>query len=280
MAKPPVPQTPPACGGRSDPSDPLWILPAIDLLGGRCVRLLRGDYASARVYSEQPAEVARSFARAGARMLHLVDLDAARGGAKGNRQALAGIRRAFPFLIEVGGGVRAEEDIRALLDLGMDRLILGTALAREPERVARWCAAYGRALWGGIDALDGRVRVSGWEAEAGLQDTELARAAQALGVGGLIYTAIRRDGALSGPDLEATNRVAAACGLPVILSGGIGGPRDVAEVARGRHPRVRGLILGKALYEGKVDLAELCRAWPQGGGRAPEEGFPQVPPSR
>ena len=196
-------------------------------------------------------------------MLHVVDLDAARGEGKNNRAALAGIRNAFPHPIEVGGGVRCEADIAELLDLGIERLVLGTVLARDPERVARWCARHGQALWGGIDALDGRVRVAGWEAEAGLEDVELARRAEALGIGGLIYTSIRRDGALEGPDLAATNRVAEACSLPLILSGGIGHFEDVEAVARRRHPRVRGLIVGKALYEGKVDLAELVRAFPQ-----------------
>ncbi len=242
----------------------LWLLPAIDILDGRCVRLFQGDYASARVYAESPAAVARAFAEAGARMLHLVDLDAARGGGTRNRAVLAEVRRAFQYPIEVGGGVRTDEDVRELLDLGADRLIVGTVLARDPQRVASWCARFGQAVWGGIDALDGRVRVAGWEAEAGLEDVRLARQAEALGVGGLVYTSIRRDGALEGPDLEATNRVAEACGLPVILSGGISRPEDVEAVARGRHPRVRGLIVGKALYEGKVDLATLVRAFPQG----------------
>jgi phosphoribosylformimino-5-aminoimidazole carboxamide ribotide isomerase len=256
----------------------MWIIPAIDLLAGQCVRLYRGDYRSARVYSRDPAEVARSFAGAGAVRLHVVDLDAARGGEgpaggpgssgagadrRTNRPLLARIRRAFPHPIQVGGGIRSEEDIRELLDMGMDRLVLGTVLVRDPQAVASWCARYRPALWGGIDALDGQVKVAGWCSDAGLEDIRLAREAQALGIGGLVYTSIARDGTLEGPDIERTNRVADAVELPVILSGGIGGPQDVETVFHRRHPGLRGLILGKALYESRVDLAAMIRSYPQ-----------------
>jgi phosphoribosylformimino-5-aminoimidazole carboxamide ribotide isomerase len=244
------------------------IIPAIDLLGGSCVRLAQGSYASARRYAGDPAEVALGFARAGVRWVHVVDLDAARGLSGANREAIRRIRAALGSArLEVGGGIRSANDLAELSTAGADRLILGTVLVRAPAEVAAWvsareAAAAGPELWAGIDARDGRVRVSGWEEEGGLEDLELARRARELGLGGIVYTSIARDGTLEGPDIERTNRVAEAGGLPVILSGGIGSPADVDRVARERVEGVVGVIVGKALYEGRVDLAELIRRYP------------------
>jgi phosphoribosylformimino-5-aminoimidazole carboxamide ribotide isomerase len=237
------------------------IIPAIDLLGGACVRLHQGRYESVRRYAEDPVEVARGFERAGARWIHLVDLDAARGRGAENREAIRRVRRAVACRLQVGGGIRSEQDLRELEEAGAERLVLGTVLVRHPERVADWRARFERELWAGIDALEGRVRVAGWGEEAPLQDRELAMRARELGLNGIIYTSIARDGTLEGPDLAGTNRVAEACGLPVILSGGIGGAEDVESVFRGRLPGVQGVIVGKALYEGRVDLAELLRCY-------------------
>jgi phosphoribosylformimino-5-aminoimidazole carboxamide ribotide isomerase len=164
----------------------------------------------------------------------------------------------------VGGGLRAEGDLAELRAAGAERLILGTVLVRAPQEVAAWISRRGPAgagpeLWAGIDALEGRVRVSGWGEEGGLEDLELARRARELGLDGVVYTSIERDGMLDGPDLERTNRLAEACGLPVILSGGIGSEADVERVARRRAPGVVGLIVGKALYEERIDLAAVIR---------------------
>jgi phosphoribosylformimino-5-aminoimidazole carboxamide ribotide isomerase len=285
----------------------MTVIPAIDLLGGACVRLTQGGYNSARRYAVDPVEVALGFARAGARWVHVVDLDAARGAgadARGetrqggrhpggtNRAVIRRLREAMGRAggpggtegprgpgpgcrLEVGGGIRTERDLAELAEAGADRLVLGTVLVREPERVAAWAAARvsaarsggaaggsgGPELWAGIDARDGRVRVAGWEEEAGVEDLELARRARELGLGGVVYTSIARDGTLLGPDIERTNRVAEACGLPVILSGGIGSAEDVERVYRERAGGVVGLIVGKALYEGRVDLAQLVRRY-------------------
>jgi len=273
------------------------VIPAIDLLGGACVRLHQGSYDSVRRYAEDPAVVARSFARAGARWVHVVDLDAARGagaGARGgtrqggrhpgaaNRGAIRRIREALGRAagpggreesaslprLEVGGGVRTGQDLAELAEAGADRLILGTVLVRDPGQVAAWVAARkaagagaGPELWAGIDARDGRVRVSGWAEEGGLEDLELARRARELGLTGIVYTSIARDGTLLGADIERTNRVAEACGLPVVLSGGIGSAADVERVHRERVEGVVGVIVGKALYEGRVELADLIRRY-------------------
>jgi phosphoribosylformimino-5-aminoimidazole carboxamide ribotide isomerase len=237
------------------------IIPAIDLLGGFCVRLRQGRYDSARRYSENPVEVARSFERDGARWIHLVDLDAARGQGADNREAIRRVRKAVACRLEVGGGIRSERDLQELVQAGADRLVLGTVLAAHPERVAAWRARFSGELWAGIDALNGRVRVAGWGEEAGLEERELALRAAELGLAGIVHTSIGRDGTLEGPDLEASNRLAEACSLPVILSGGIGGAEDVESVYRRRRPSVIGVIVGKALYEGRVELAELLRRY-------------------
>ncbi len=229
----------------------------MDLLGGRCVRLYRGDYGSVTRYGEDPAETARAFRKAGARRIHVVDLDAARGGGADNRDRIREIRAAVDGTIEVGGGVRSESDVEELLAIGVDRLIVGTLLARDPDTLARWTGRYGRVFIAGIDALDGTVKISGWEAEAGIRDLDLAARAREVGAVAIIYTDISRDGTLEGPSIERTNRVAEAAGLPVILSGGIGSDSDVEAAVRENEGGIVGIITGKAVYEGKVDLARM-----------------------
>jgi phosphoribosylformimino-5-aminoimidazole carboxamide ribotide isomerase len=246
----------------------LLLLPAIDVSGGRCVRLLQGSFSEATRYSLDPVEAARSFAGAGARWLHVVDLDAAEGKGVNNRLLIGRMRRAVSCRIEVGGGVRTEEDARLLLDQGVDRIVLGTVLAKARGEAAAWIARLGPRFVGAIDARDGRVRVAGWTADAGFADTELAGVAAAMGVRGIVYTNIARDGTLSGPDIERTNAVARAAGLPTILSGGIGRLEDVEEVAARRASLLVGVILGKALYESRVDFASLVIRFPQESGSA------------
>jgi phosphoribosylformimino-5-aminoimidazole carboxamide ribotide isomerase len=253
---------------RSDPRlrrSPFEILPAIDLFEGACVRLRQGRYDSATRYAGDPVRVAQGFEAEGARWIHLVDLDAARrkfdGPASGaqNREAIRQIRRGVACRIEVGGGIRSEEDVRELLGLGVDRLVLGTVLVRNPDAARRWSERFGPVFVAGIDAAGGRVRVAGWETDGGSSDLELARRSRQLGMAGIVYTAIARDGTLDGPDLERTVRVAEVSGLPVIVSGGVGGPADVERAAALDNPLVRAVIIGRAIYEGRVDLGALIR---------------------
>jgi phosphoribosylformimino-5-aminoimidazole carboxamide ribotide isomerase len=239
----------------------MLVIPAIDLLGGRCVRLLRGEFGSSKEYASDPADMARRFQDAGARWLHVVDLDAARGRGEDNRKAIASIRSAVDARIEAGGGIRREEDVRALLSMGVDRLVLGTVLARSPETACAWAGRFGPVFLGGLDALDGMVKVSGWTDDASLKDTDFARSFRRLGMRGVIHTSIGRDGTLQGPDLAATAAVAEAAGLPTVVSGGVGSFADVEAVFRGGSALVAGVIVGKALYEGRVDLAALVRAF-------------------
>lgn len=226
------------------------VVPAIDILGGRCVRLYQGDYSRSTVYDFDPAEVAREFEAAGAKRIHLVDLDAARGG-ENNRAIVRRVRAAVSCIIELGGGVRREEDIRELVDIGVDRIVVGTMIVREPDAVAAWSERYGR-LVAGIDARDGRVRVSGWEDDTSVSDEEAAEWAGTHGLRSIIYTDISRDGALTGPSFERTARIAEVSGLPVILSGGISSLDDIDAAAKTKG--VVAAITGRALYEGKIDL--------------------------
>lgn len=241
----------------------MLLIPAIDLLDGRCVRLLRGSFSEATRYDADPVEMARSFAGLGARWLHVVDLDAAGGGGKDNRAVIARVRAAVGCRLEVGGGVRVEQDARRLLSLGVDRIVLGTALVRTPLLAAEWIARLGPRFVGGIDAYDGRVKIAGWSADAELSDIQAAAGLAGLGIGGLVYTSIARDGTLAGPDIDRTNAAARAAGLPTILSGGIGSAADVETATAEADPLVAGIILGKALYEGRADLGALIRRFPQ-----------------
>jgi phosphoribosylformimino-5-aminoimidazole carboxamide ribotide isomerase len=241
----------------------MTIIPAIDLLGGRCVRLYKGRYDESVTYNDDPVKTAEAFCEAGARRIHVVDLDAARSDGS-NRTVLREIRRAVPAVIETGGGIRSEKDVEELLEAGADRLILGTVLVRNPDLVEGWIRKYGPRFIAGIDALNGLVKVAGWEKSGGVSDLDLASRAAELGFISIIYTNIDRDGTLEGPDLERTLQVAEASGLPVIVSGGISGIGDCQRAARHLRPPgspgITGIITGKAVYEGRIDLAEAVKS--------------------
>ena len=177
----------------------MLIIPAIDLLDGKCVRLYKGDYSKVTVYSDDPVAMARSFVTSGAKRIHLVDLDAARGSAN-NRSIIAEICRQVDALFELGGGIRTQDDVKEIVDIGVDRLILGTVFAKDPECGARWTAQFGKKFIAGIDALNGEVKVSGWQQGVRMADTELAKKAAECGMCSIIYTNIVKDGTLSGHD--------------------------------------------------------------------------------
>lgn len=195
-------------------------------------------------------------------MIHVVDLDAAEGKGLDNRAAIAAIRAAVACVLEAGGGVRSDEDVRRLVELGVERIVVGTVLAASPHAVSGWVARFGRRFVAGIDARAGKVRVAGWTEDAGIEDVDLARRLAPLGVDGLVYTSIAADGTLSGPDVARTAAVARAAGLPTLLSGGIGCEADVDAASRA-DPLVVGAIVGRAMYEGRVDLAGLLARFPQ-----------------
>lgn len=235
----------------------MTIIPAIDLLDGACVRLYKGDYESSTVYDTDPLEQAMRFKAAGARRIHLVDLDAARGGGKNNRAVIRRLCESVEARFEVGGGIRTEEDVKELTDAGVQRLVVGTAFARDPAVLAKWTKRFGRIFIAGIDAADGRARISGWEEDSGVGDLELAAMAAGNGALSIIYTNIDRDGTLAGPDVERTVLVAAASKLPVIVSGGIRGEEDFRRLFSGKPEGIAGVIVGKALYENRFDLKRV-----------------------
>ena len=245
-----------------DLTRPFLVVPAIDLRAGRCVRLVQGSFSSATVFPLDPAEQARRFADAGARMIHVVDLDAAEGKGLDNRASLRTIRTAVTCALEVGGGVRTDEDARQLVELGIERIVAGTVLAASARTVGGWVERFGPRFVAGIDARAGRVKVAGWAADTGLTDTELAGRLAGLGLVGLVYTSIAVDGTMAGPDVGRTVEVARAAGLPTLLSGGIGSEADLDAASRA-DPLVVGAIVGRAMYEGRVDLAGALARFPQ-----------------
>jgi phosphoribosylformimino-5-aminoimidazole carboxamide ribotide isomerase len=235
----------------------LIIIPSIDILNSECVRLYKGRYADVTVYSQDPVEIAQSYEKAGAKRIHVVDLDGARGKGKHNRDIIAKIRKTVSCTIEVGGGIRTEQDIEELMEIGVDNLILGTVFARDPEKVAEWIQKYDSYFIAGIDALNGEVKITGWEDDSGIKDTDLAKKAKDIGCKEIIYTNISNDGTLTGPDIDRTQLIAEESGMPVVLSGGISKREDVAEVVRRNCSLITGIIIGKAIYEEKVSVKDL-----------------------
>ncbi len=232
------------------------VIPAIDLLEGRCVRLAQGDYQRATIYGEDPAAVAAGFAAYAISRLHVVDLDGARAGKPLNSAAVAAIAaRVRPLPVQVGGGIRSLADVAARLEVGVERVILGTVALRDPELVKRAARLYPGRIAVGIDARDGRVAVEGWLEASEASAVEIARRFEDAGVAALIHTDIARDGMLSGPNLEATRAVALAVAIPVIVSGGVSCDDDLVAAARLRSSGIAGAIVGRALYTGAVDLA-------------------------
>jgi phosphoribosylformimino-5-aminoimidazole carboxamide ribotide isomerase len=233
----------------------MWVLPAIDLKDGRCVRLLHGRADQETVYSTDPAAMARSFAGAGAAMLHVVDLDGAFQGQPANLVAIRAIRAAVRLPIELGGGLRTLDNIQRALDSGVDSVILGTLAVRQPKLMEQALARFGgERIQLGIDARDGKVAVSGWVEDTALDAVEFAVRWRECGVQRAVFTDIARDGALTGPNLPAIRAFAKGSGLRVTASGGVSGPEDLERLAELEPLGVDRAIVGKALYEGAVTL--------------------------
>jgi phosphoribosylformimino-5-aminoimidazole carboxamide ribotide isomerase len=232
------------------------LIPAIDLLGGECVRLAQGRYDAATVYEADPAVAAARFVAAGVTRLHVVDLDGAKAGRPVNRDAVRAIvAAAGPVPVQLGGGLRDLDAIAATLDAGVDRAILGTVALRDPAIVRAATAAHPGRIVVGLDAKDGRVSVEGWLETGEATVVEVARRFEDAGVAALVHTDIARDGMLSGPNLEASAALADAVSIPVIVSGGVSSEADLLAAARLASRGIAGAIVGRALYTGDVDLA-------------------------
>jgi phosphoribosylformimino-5-aminoimidazole carboxamide ribotide isomerase len=240
------------------------VIPAIDLRGGRCVRLFQGDYSRETVYGDDPAAMARHWRDQGATRLHVVDLDGARSGESLNAEAVRAIVAAVDIPVELGGGVRSLIDIEAWLTAGVRRVYLGTAAVTHPALVAEACQRYPGAIAAAADAREGRIAVSGWEVDSGEDVDDFMRRVLADGVAALTYTNVSLDGTFTGPDIAGVERLLQAIGpteAQVILAGGVGSIADVARAAA--VPGLGGIIVGRALYEGRVDLtAALAYARP------------------
>ena len=241
----------------------MYVLPAIDILGGKAVRLKKGDYAEVTVYNDDPVEQARAFEAAGATWLHMVDLDGAKSGNADNIAVVERILANTHLKVEVGGGLRSLEVLARLADAGAARMVLGTALVRDPEFAQAAIEEYGDALAAGIDAKGGEVAVSGWLEGSGVDAFELARQMSALGYRHLVYTDIARDGMQTGIDEQAYVKMAAAFGHLVIASGGVAGLDDIVRLAQAEAEApgsIEGVIAGRAIYEGALIVEEAIAA--------------------
>ncbi|MEW5791443.1 MAG: 1-(5-phosphoribosyl)-5-[(5-phosphoribosylamino)methylideneamino]imidazole-4-carboxamide isomerase [Pseudomonadota bacterium] len=238
----------------------MLLIPAIDLKDGQCVRLKQGRMEDDTVFSDDPVAMARRWVEMGTKRLHLVDLNGAFAGQPVNAAAIRAITAAYPDVeVQVGGGIRDEETIEAYLQAGVRYVIIGTQAVRNPGFVSDVCVEFPGHIIVGLDAQDGRVATEGWSKLSKHDVIDLARKFEDHGVEALIYTDISRDGMLSGPNIEATVRLARSVNIPVIASGGISSIKDIEALKAVEHEGVTGAITGRAIYEGTLDFAEALR---------------------
>lgn len=251
------------------------VIPAIDLLEGRCVRLYQGDYTRSQVFNDNPADVARQWVEQGASRLHVVDLDGAKVGRPVNTKAIESIVQAVPVSVQVGGGLRDRTGVTQLLHIGVQRVILGTAAVEDYPLVKQLCEEFPGQIVVGIDARNGLVATRGWLETSEVKATDLAQQMSQLGVAAIIYTDIHRDGTLTGPNLDALRELARGISIPVIASGGVSSVTDLLSLLALEPLGVNGVIVGRALYTGDVSLKEALQA--VGPGRLqdipPDFGF-------
>ena len=234
------------------------IYPAIDIRGGKAVRLYKGDFAQETVFGE-PAEMAKKWEAAGGEFLHLVDLDGARAGKSMNLDVVKEIIAAVNIPVELGGGIRTMENIDEVLAAGVQRVILGSVAAKNPALVKEACAKYGDRVVVGIDAKDGIVAVDGWEVSGDVEVTVLAKEMAKAGVKTIIYTDISRDGTLEGVNVEATAQLARESGIKIVASGGVKSIDDIKALLPYEKEGIEGVIVGKSIYMGTLDLTEAVR---------------------
>ena len=231
------------------------VFPAIDLKGGEVVRLAEGDMDRATVYGDNPAAQATLFADAGAQHLHVVDLDGSFAGRAENREAVEAIVKAFPGYVQLGGGIRDAKAVEGWFDLGIARVVMGSAALKDPEFVKDMAREFEGGIVVAVDAKDGMVATEGWAEVSDVPVVDLARRFEDAGVAALLFTDIGRDGLLKGVNIDATVDLARRVDIPVIASGGVKGLDDIHVLSLNAHGGIEGVITGRALYEGRLDLA-------------------------
>jgi len=235
----------------------MLLIPAIDLKNGQCVRLRQGRMDDDTVFGDDPVAMATRWVEAGARRLHLVDLDGAFAGEPVNAGVIGAIAKKYPELpIQVGGGIRSADTVAAYLDAGVSYAIIGTQAVRDPSFVTEVCKRFPGHIIVGLDANNGNVAVEGWAEESNVNAIELAKKFEGDGVSAIVYTDISRDGMMQGVNLEATQQLAEAIDIPVIASGGVTNMDDIRGLIEVRESGIMGAIIGRAIYEGTIDLAE------------------------
>lgn len=238
------------------------IYPAIDMKDGKCVRLKQGKFDEVTIYNEDPLKVALEFKEAGASYIHIVDLDGALAGKGINTDAIEAIAKALPIPIQTGGGIRDMDAIEAKLNAGVTRVILGTAAVKDPDFLQTAIKEYGgQRIVAGLDAKNGMIALEGWEEESTISAIDLGREMKKIGVKYTVYTDISRDGMLTGPNIEETVNLQKESGLTVIASGGVSSMKDLSELY---NAGITGVITGKALYEGRINLKEAIALY-EGG---------------
>ena len=233
----------------------MLLIPAIDLKQGQCVRLRQGRMEDDTVFSDDPVEVAGRWVDAGARRLHMVDLDGAFAGEPKNASVVRAVRQAYPDLpVQIGGGIRNEEIANAYVEAGVSYLIIGTQAVKQPEFVSRLCQLHPGKVIVGLDARDGIVATEGWAEGSGIEAEVLAKKFEGAGVSAIVYTDIARDGMMQGVNVEATVKLAEAIDIPVIASGGVSQYDDIQKLCEVSEAGIEGAIIGRAIYEGTIDL--------------------------
>ena len=235
------------------------IIPAIDILDGKCVRLNQGDYNKVTLFSSNPVKQALEWQKQGAEKIHLVDLDGARSGNPINDKAIKSIKEAVSVPIQIGGGIRTEARIKELLDIGIDKIILGTFAIEDPKTVREIAEMYPNRIILGIDTKNGKAAISGWTKESKLTAIEVVNHYANAPIASIITTDIRKDGTLLGPDLEGLKEMCRASSFPVIASGGIGSIADIISILPLEEEGIEGIILGRALYDQKINLTEAIK---------------------
>jgi phosphoribosylformimino-5-aminoimidazole carboxamide ribotide isomerase len=238
----------------------MLIIPAVDIKEGRCVRLLQGREGSETVFSDDPSAMAGRWEEEGAELLHVVDLDGAFRKSPQNIEAVRRILNRVRIPVQLGGGIRNMETISRLLDLGISRVILGTEAIKNPRLVEQACQVFPDKIMAGIDARKGMVAIEGWTETTQQRAIDVARGFEGLRLGGIIFTDIHRDGMQTGPNIEETKRMAESVSTPIIASGGVGDIHDIRALAELEPLGVVGVITGRALYDGRLDLKEALEA--------------------